>query len=165
MRFQSVTSHFLILFYGIVGLTGESLHYLLQEGIPSLQQVQELSEQTEHSHGYHHSHGPDYHVHYHAAHSSKRKISQAAKPCYPDDHRQSKDPFEIALQFPANAHTPHACPLLAIVANMKLGVGGQVSIEIDSKPFEFVSPVNEICSLFYAPRYNLARGPPLLFSA
>lgn len=145
-RLQFATSIGLVALYALVGLTGESLHYLAQHGMD----VAPSANGAHHSQGYYHCHGPDYHWHYHGP-----VASEHAAP----DHAE-KDDGRPALRDDRASHAPHACPLLAIVAKLKLGSGGAFlsGLVIDGDG-DVALGANVLLSQPVA-LDHLARGPP-----
>jgi hypothetical protein len=100
-RLHTLTRLFLAVLYGVVGFTGESLHYLLTDPALFSSSAQPASS------SYYHTHGPDYHGHFHRhAHDESRHGSQSAD--------------RTSLTADESTHHPHACPLLTLVSTLKL---------------------------------------------
>ena len=114
-RLHRPTAILLAVLYGVVGLAGESLHYLLTD--PALVWSSMPSGE---SGGYYHTHAPDYHGHFHRHehHAHHEHHSHVAV----RNTRQPTD--EPALTSDLSTHEPHACPLLAVVSTLKLGHAG-----------------------------------------
>ena len=142
--------------YGLVGLTGESLHYLVED----LGTRGSLSPSA--SAGYFHCHGPDYHGHFHRSRSQMTASEQSGDPARnagetgrPDGNFQSQH----------NGHEPHACPLLSLLANLKLGHSATATVlAAPAKSSELYCESSTEWQ-FQATFCNLARGPPAALPA
>jgi hypothetical protein len=108
-RFYPLTALFLTVLYTVVGATGPALHYLC-DAEHARSPAAESSVAHGKSAGYVHCHGPDCHWHHHES------------PVAPDSDERSATASSAfpAWSNPAALHSPHDCPLLAIVATLKL---------------------------------------------
>jgi hypothetical protein len=137
--------------YGVVGFTGESLHYLLTDPASIWSGAGGVEPA-----GYYHVHAPDYHGHFHR-HDHKGSHSHVDGVAA-NDSGQPTD--ELAFKSEAFTHEHHPCPLLALVSTLKLGHGAScvASIILDA----LVAPYDEfggVCAIHVAP-CCCARGPP-----
>ena len=139
-RLRSLTAIYLAVLYGVVGLTGESLHYLVAD----VNRLWSNSENDE-TDGYYHVHGPDYHGHFHrhARHSHHARDTIAAA------HKNGRSNTGPSVSVQGPTHQPHACPILSLVTTLKLlqAFGCTPSITLDS----IITRSNE-------PRLMLVRG-------
>jgi hypothetical protein len=149
-RLHSLTAVFLAALYGVVGFTGESLHYLVTS--PTTFWSNSRSSETV----YYHVHAPDYHGHFHR-HAHHGGHSHAAIDVT-HDSRQARQ--GVAITSSDWDHEPHACPILTIVASIKLGHAAccPAPIILDSAGTpsceRALFPAFEIASSLFA------RGPP-----
>lgn len=166
MRLHFATSVFLILLYAVVGLTGESLHYVVQDAFRKGMKSDRASHEKDHAPGYFHCHGPDYHWHHHASHAAQPEHGADELHQQSKKRRLSRDRFGVYFQRPTEAtHSPHACPLLALVASLRLGVGGFTDLEIDCQPLGRINFSYNVCLAHDRSQDNFARGPPQCFLA
>lgn len=118
-RLRCLTAVFLAALYGVVGSTGDSLHYLITDGWSLW-----TSASSAVSGRYcYHVHAPDYHGHFHRyphdgkhshhAHSHDDRASHAR-------HVADNGNVTTAISSPAITHEPHACPALTLVSTLKL---------------------------------------------
>jgi hypothetical protein len=136
--------------YGLVGLTGGSLHYLAEDFGNWLRGVTTPPA----AHATYHRHGPGGHWHLHrhdgAAH----------------EHRSTAlEPVGNSVCEHVDWHAEHECPLLTVVANMKLGFAPAYAICVASAAsVEFVGErvARWTPTLSFS---EFARGPPLSFTA
>ena len=152
-RLHRLTTIYLAAVYGVVGLTGESLHYLTTDvtGFWSNSPSDEVETVV-----YYHVHGPDYQGHFHR-YTYHRHLSGATTDVH-DKARQGI--YDAAIALEGTTHQPHTCPILTLVSTLKLGHAGCCtnSIILDS----LVTPTWEsgVISAFEVARYSFARGPP-----
>jgi hypothetical protein len=119
-RLHKLTAVFFAVLYGVVGFTGETLHYLATD--PAL-----LWSGSQ-SGVYYHTHGPDYHGHFHRhTHDGHHHHSHVASVA---ERRAAQSPDEISLTSAESSHQPHACPLLTLVSTLKLSQAGCVPAAI-----------------------------------
>jgi hypothetical protein len=151
-RLHKLTAVLFAVLYGVVGFTGESLHYLLTD--PTL--LWSSAQSTE-SAVFYHTHGPDYHGHFHR-HSHHGPHSHAVGTA---DHDAGQQTGAFAFKSDASSHEAHACPLLVLVSTLKLGQAGScaTTILLDS----LVSPR---CECYVVRQIDVsfdsfARGPPI----
>jgi hypothetical protein len=111
-RLQSLTKIYLAVVYGVVGLTGESLHYLAASPMALW-----TSPQPGEVVVYYHTHGPDYHGHFHR-HVHTAGHSHAVPST---SHKSRTEEHSAKIGTEHIAHEPHACPLLSLVSTLKLG--------------------------------------------
>ena len=150
-RLRSLTAISFAVIYGLVGLTGSSLHYLATDGMwwwsssPSVVTVV-----------YYHVHGPDYHGHFHrhthdGHHSHDANVAAS-------EHDRATD--HAAIRMPHDPHRAHACPILSLVSTLKLGhaSGGTPALVLDT----IVAPAFacDVSHAFEVALYWSARGPP-----
>jgi hypothetical protein len=150
-----LTTVYLAALYGVVGLTGDSLHYLAT----NLTEIWTESDPVE-TVVYYHVHGPDFygHFHKHTAHVHHAPATNAHRPA-----RQSK-PY-IAVTSEQSTHQPHACPLLRLVSTLKLV---QACALAPSHLRDSIVTNSCQSDAFFAPQVVLdsyARGPPRVFFA
>lgn len=152
---QRLTVCWLAAVYGLVGLTGESLHYLVED----LGTRGSLSPAA--SAGYFHCHGPDYHGHLHRNSQATDSAQCGASAHNAEEAGRPDGKFRPQH----NGHEPHACPLLAVVATLKLGHSATAAVFIASeKSSEFYcAPFSQW--QFHATLCNYARGPPAALPA
>jgi hypothetical protein len=111
-RLHKLTALCFAVLYGLVGVTGESLHYLLTD--PALLWP---ASQAAHSTAYYHTHGPDYHGHFHRHTHDAHHAHHA----FVDERRAAGSHDELSLSDGESTHEPHACPSLALVSTLKIG--------------------------------------------
>jgi hypothetical protein len=155
---RNVTAMYLAVLYGVVGVGGESLHYLaadptvLWSGTPSGDVLV-----------YYHTHGPDYHGHFH------RQVNH-----HHDDHShaspataQKPDASERSPAFAPEAitHEPHACPLLSLVSTLKLTSADCCATVVILDALVAPIFVHDWAAEFDAIFSQSARGPPSAFLA
>jgi hypothetical protein len=157
-RLHSLIACLLALLYGLVGATGESLHYLVADlELPGAEHSQDGDDE-----GYWHSHKPDNHWHHHHGHSHKSAVSSDVKAHKPG---VKCDCLDIALRSPVGAHSPHACPLLTVLSTLKLTHASQVVIPDGLNGCAEYLPKSEHCNPPLLVHHALARGPPSAPSA
>jgi hypothetical protein len=149
-RLYRLTAIHLAVLYGVVGLTGESLHYLSTD--PAAVWSASEAGQTV---VYYHVHGPDFHGHFHRHVLHEHHSHTATR-----GHASHRAKDDVALTTPQSTHRPHACPALTLVAKLKLGYadGGAAALPFD----ELATPTcagEVLASLVVALDFN-ARGPP-----
>jgi hypothetical protein len=115
-RLHKLTAVFFAVLYGVVGFTGETLHYLATD--PALLWS---ASQSADSGVYYHTHGPDYHGHFHRHTHDGHHHSHAASVA---ERRAAHSPDGISLTSAESGHRPHACPLLTLVSTLKLSQAG-----------------------------------------
>jgi hypothetical protein len=149
IRLHKLATIYLVALYGVVGVSGESLHYLATNATEFWSQPQSEAGETV---VYYHVHGPDYHGHFHR-HTHKHDHSDATKAV----HQKSR---HAAIDSQRTAHQPHGCPILTIVSTLKLGhsVCGPTSVILDS----LVTPnwESNVVNAFEMAGSFYARGPP-----
>jgi hypothetical protein len=134
--------------YGVVGFTGESLHYLSSELIerPSDSQSDEVVV-------YYHVHAPDFHGHFH-----KHRVHRHTGIAAAGTDAKSKTRTSITVEGPK--HQQHACPALTLISTLKLLLVGGCTppIILDS----LVTPSTDASiALALKPLLEFqARGPP-----
>ncbi len=152
-----LTTIYLAALYGVVGLSGDSLHYLATNFTSFWSESASDSVETV---VYYHVHGPDYHGHFHrhtihVHHSATAAVDRAAG--------QSK--HQIAVTCEQSAHQPHSCPLLRLVSTLKLvqAAGLAASHLLDSLVTSLWQADDLIASEVVLESY--VRGPPAVFFA
>jgi hypothetical protein len=155
-RLRSLTTLYLATVYGLVGLTGESLHYL------AMGPVSTWSRSSAATIVYYHTHGPDFHGHFH------RHTHHGHHSHVPSDDLTHQD--RAAQRSPAVApeqsiHEPHACPLLTLVSTLKLGHAGPAARHFGAGLIITKTSERGVFHLHLAPLDSLARGPPTGFAA
>ena len=148
VRLRRLTTTLLVVLYGAVGLAGEALHYLVDDVSLAVREI-DLSSPG----GYFHSHQPDNHLHFHHHHHGEASVTQES---------QSSDQNKPgSLRQNEQLHHLHACPLLTVVSQLKLGHSTCTPVKVD---------VNDAVAFRYDHLVNLpfepaiyihARGPPL----
>lgn len=151
--YRLTTIHLAVL-YGVVGLTGESLHYLSTN--PSALWSRTSSSQVV---VYYHVHGPDYQGHFH------RHVHHGDHSHSATHEHASREKDGVAITVPQLNHQPHACPLLTLVAKLKLGHadGAAACLALD----ELITPTcghEGLATLEVSFSFD-ARGPPRPFVA
>ena len=143
------TAILLAALYGLVGLTGESLHYLSEDVGLAFRQLQIAD-----SGGYFHSHQPDNHVHFHHHHGEEETAKVNGYTESKSDQNTRK--VKPSKQF----HNPHGCPLLTIVSQLKLSqILGYFSVVIP-KTSQFFLGNFDLCHTISRVSKYYARGPP-----
>ena len=148
-RLKKRTAATFAVLYGLVGVTGEGLHYLLTDPL--------LFRATEHSHasgGYYHTHGPDYHGHFHR-HTHDGHHSHFAS----DDAGRPTNGTEITDD--GSSHEPHGCPVLVLLSTLKLGHAGACATDII---LDTLISATSHCGAVHAIDVSLSsypRGPPV----
>lgn len=158
-RLKRLTTVYLAILYGVIGLTGGSLHYLATDwsgfwsGSDAAETVVYYHVHAPDNHGHFHRHTVDAHHHHHS--HTKLAADRKAVP--------SKEP--AAKSTDGQAHQAHACPLLSLVSTLKLLHVGDCSSPI--LPDAIVTRSHQ-AGLAFVPQlvFNLpARGPPCAFFA
>jgi len=149
VRLKNLTAFTLAVLYGLVGLTGVSLHKLVDDF-----SLKALYSQDSGSVGYFHTHQPDNHPHFHHHHGDRQAESSIATAV--DEKNQSATNLKGNDQF----HSPHACPLLTLVSQLKVGQGGWVAIRIDSDSLQASATESNLRPAFGVASLVRARGPP-----
>ena len=150
-RLHNLTKIYLAVVYGVVGLSGESLHYLaanstaLWTNPPSGEEVV-----------YYHTHGPDYHGHFHR-HVHTADHSNIA-PAAGHESRTHEHSAEFAPE--QITHESHACPLLSLVSTLKLGSAGCCATVVHFKVLVTPTFERDCVSEFVVAFSSSARGPP-----
>ncbi|QDS97092.1 hypothetical protein [Adhaeretor mobilis] len=160
IKLQSATAIALSLLYLAIGLAGESLHYFVESAL--VESGSSVSTGTaaevlagEASSGFYHFHGPDFHVHYHGP------VKVAGSETSTATKKQQKE-SGATFQESGQQHQPHACPLLAVLATLKLGQGGLASWSLEVTACHRVhGNAHELAARGFSQCY-LARGPPSL---
>lgn len=173
MRLTNFTTYLLIAVYAVVGVTGDSLHYLL----PDAGMVFVGTDESEEQHGepaqtsFAHYHAPDFHWHAHShGHShSRAKHDAAARPSTEttaelaqakSPSRKSKDTQQDSIQAIDLIHQDHACPWLSLVAEIELGLERAAACFQLSEPQTDLSVVASARDEFAYFSRALPRGPP-----
>jgi hypothetical protein len=153
-RLQRLTTCYLAALYGVVGLTGGSLHYLATDWSGFWSRSDSVATVV-----FYHVHAPDHHGHFHRhtvdAHHHHHAAAKIAA-----DHRKREPKGPTAKSSDGEAHKPHDCALLSLVSTLKLlDAGGRSSpIFLDS----ICAPTYQ-AGLLFVPDVVLnspARGPP-----
>jgi hypothetical protein len=153
-RLHSVTAICLAVLYGVVGIAGESLHYLATAS-SAFWSANPASDATY----YYHVHAPDNHGHFHShphrhhhhAHSHGAPVSRNAERT--DNQTAS---FAVATY----AHEPHGCPALALVSHVKLSQSvAIVSLSAATTAIGWTRSVEQVFSL-QPLTCACPRGPP-----
>lgn len=151
-RLHNLTAICFATLYGVVGLTGQSIHYLATDA-----SVLWAHSAHDESGGYYHVHAPDFHGHYHR-HTHHGSHSHAALAVNTEDGKAEQG---VSVNSPGNTHQQHACPALALVSTLKLSHSGTtfVSLILDS----VIAPFSEVdhISAFEVTLCHSPRGPPL----
>jgi hypothetical protein len=150
-RPQSLIAVLLAVLYGLVGLTGESLHYLVTD--PAALWASSSSAEPA---GYFHTHAPDNHGHFHRhAHHG-----QHAHVAIVDVRHAGQAEQSAAVSPKRTSHKPHACPILTLVSTLKLGHadGSAIAIHFDN----LITPTWQSAAFqtFRLAVYSHARAPP-----
>jgi hypothetical protein len=150
-RLHKLTAVSFAVLYGVVGFTGETLHYLLTD--PALLWS---GSQSAESVVYYHTHGPDYHGHFHRhSHDGHHHHSHAAGVAEAD---RSSDAIRITSE--GSSHEPHACPLLVLVSTLKLGQGSICSSALILESLIAPSRECDVVRAYDVASSSSARGPP-----
>jgi hypothetical protein len=116
-RLHKLTALYLAVVYGVVGMTGGALHYLVGDwtGVWSSSQTvaAEKPQKPRKSKAVYHVHGPDFIPHLHQVEEPDQP--EANETARNDDARKRP-----RLASPQSVHEPHACPLLSLVQTLKL---------------------------------------------
>jgi hypothetical protein len=149
-RLHSLTAIYLAVLYGAVGITGESLHYLVADPAAFLPSSPSAVVVV-----YYHTHGPDHHGHFHR-HFQRVDDSHVAATSHGFDGREKSaviSPEQVT-------HEDHACPLLSLVSRIKIGgvAYGATTVTFNT----LITPNFERGSVaeFEAEFSSSARGPP-----
>jgi hypothetical protein len=132
--------------YGMVGVSGESLHYLATNPAGFLTDSQAVDTVV-----YYHVHGPDYHGHFHRHAHHVHRVQQVPR-----------TPFHgPALTSDSPIHKPHACPLLSLVSTLKLSCASwcTASVILDTVVTSYCE--GEFIDSRAFVRNSYARGPPV----
>ena len=150
-RLQRLTTFYLAALYGVVGLTGGSLHYLVTDWASFWSSSDSVETVV-----YFHVHAPDHQGHFHR-HTVHVHHHGDAKVASNRDASQSKGP--TAKSPDSTTHQQHACPLLRIVSTLKvLPIGGTAHVSLN-----VVSTFTIEAELLFTPEFlrdTYARGPP-----
>ncbi len=150
---QKSAACLLVISYLVVGLCGDSL----QEAVSAWQRLSLRGEESQSVYVAHaHAHGPDFHYHTHhylvpRAEAPERR-SAATSNQHPDGNPS------VAGQF--GVHLPHACPLLQLVATLKLSVGDMSVAFLPSDLLQEGLPESFRVLPAASPCGQLPRGPP-----
>lgn len=150
VRLKNLTALTLAVLYGLVGLTGVSLHSLVEDF-----SLKDIYAQDLGSEGYFHIHQPDNHRHFHHHHGDRQTESSVAAAV--DEKEQSTADLKRYDQF----HSPHACPLLTLISQLKLGQGGWVAIRVESDAQHASCSESNLRHAFGVASLVRARGPPV----
>ena len=161
-KLQTATAIALTALYLVVGLGGQSLHYLV-DSAASFGTDSEATDsaglaEAAHHHGFHHFHGPDFHVHYHGPTKTKRASQQPSTT--PEVVRQKKKDSGAVYHEPGEQHQPHACPLLAICSALELSQVGLIGWFLEAPSCMRIASETEALALCEFARLHQPRGPP-----
>jgi hypothetical protein len=150
-RLQRLTAIYLVVLYGVVGLTGGSLHYLVADLTDAWSTSDSVEVVT-----YYHVHAPDYHGHFHR-HSNHVHHASAEIARNKPAHRSQRS---AAATPERPIHQPHACPLLSLVSALKLvyASGCTPPIFLDLVGTQPLHADSLVATEVVAD--SLARGPP-----
>ena len=150
-RLHRLTTICLAALYGVVGLTGSSLYYLITD--VKRDSANSPSDETV---VYFHTHGPGQEGHFHR-HIVHRHPSGATTVGH---HKSRRASYDAAIAGQGPRHQPHSCAILTLVSTLKLSHApfSTNSLILDS----LVTPTWEsgVVSSFDVVRYSYARGPP-----
>jgi hypothetical protein len=151
-----LTSVVLAVAYGVVGLTGESLHYLITD--PSALWTDPGAVAAT---GYFHTHAPDHHrhfhrhshpAHHHHHHVGHARASEVSQPGF--------DRYADAIAPSDTSHYEHACPVLVLLSTLKLGHADSTATPITlERSFAALGAAQSLPSL-HSERAFQARAPP-----
>jgi hypothetical protein len=110
-RLHSLTAILLATLYGVVGLTGTSLHYLATDVMGVWTEARQVT-----AVGYYHVHGSSHHRHFHHHEHRLASIHVAAISKSPKNDHAQEGKLRAAHALP---HL-HECPLLTLVCKLKL---------------------------------------------
>jgi hypothetical protein len=156
-RLRNLATVYLAVLYGVVGLTGESIHYLVTDGWSFW-----TAPADPYASGYYHVHAPDYHGHFHRhadhqGHSHRGGHSHSHTVTSPSN---GKTILGVEVTSSDSNHEPHSCPALGLVSTLKLSQAGGclASLILDSV-------ISAPCEVRCIPAFELAlrpcpRGPP-----
>lgn len=163
VRIHHFAACLLLALYGVVGVTGESLHYLVQAT------VRTDSAQVDHQTTYYHHHSPDYHGHFHHHehgrvhhHRGESVVGHHGESAVKPQRKvaQRNKPIRDGLKQDVDSHSPHACPLLTISSTLKLGNAWALALIIETtsnRGIHRVWPQTILEQIAYS---HPARGPP-----
>jgi hypothetical protein len=151
-RLHSLTTIYLAVLYGVVGLTGESLHYLATDPMSLWSSSPPAADTVV----YYHIHAPDFHGHFHRHTKNEHHTHVPIDATHDASHAHDS----IAIAPHQSIHEPHVCPLLTLVSTLKLGHFGGCATPVVLDPL-----VTGTCERgdFFAPQVEFssyARGPP-----
>ncbi|MCA9230255.1 MAG: hypothetical protein KDA57_06365 [Planctomycetales bacterium] len=154
-RIYNLTAISLAVLYGVVGLTGEALHYSVQNWVA--QDLNSSSRQNEPGKvvGYFHAHHPDNHQHFHHHHDHSHATSQVEQ-----SGVASVDSKLPQLKSGKLLHSPHDCPLLTLVSQLRLGTGGAALLGVALESHHSLLLESTLLPSFQTSGLVLARGPP-----
>jgi hypothetical protein len=144
-------SYALIALVGVAGMGGNSLHYLLQSWSESSGDGANGESVV-----VGHWHAPDFHWHTHVHHVHDEASEGNRGPRRDDSETNGKQARHIAF-----VHLPHACPLLSLVSQLKLGQPlARFGAAVDLPHCGFYDDGNHCIATNDAISF-FARGPPL----
>jgi hypothetical protein len=150
-RLHRLTTIYLAVVYGVVGLTGESLHYLVSD--PTVLWSSWRSGETV---VFYHRHGPGDHGHFHRhVHDGDHRHGTYESAGGADRANQT-----AALTTQFSSHQSHDCPILSVVSTLKLGHGGMCKMLIVLDALVTPSSESGVVAALNLPRSLGARGPP-----
>jgi hypothetical protein len=129
--------------YGVVGLTGESLHYLVSD--PTVLWSSWGAGDTV---VFYHRHGPGDHGHFHR-HTSTTSERPTGTPN-----------TTAAISSQQSIHQSHECPILTVVSTLKLGHASSCATPIILDAFVRPSCEGGVFAAFEVRLSLSARGPP-----
>ncbi|MEQ8209188.1 MAG: hypothetical protein RH917_05100 [Lacipirellulaceae bacterium] len=150
---QTATAIALTAMYLVVGLGGQSLHYLVDSTASA--STDSVAEEAHHQ-GYHHFHGPDFHVHYHGPVKSVRTASSTSTKT--DNKREKNSGADY--DEPGEQHEPHACPLLAVLSDLEQSQVGLIGWFLEDTSSTQIASETESFAHRESTRLHQPRGPP-----
>jgi hypothetical protein len=153
-RLHTLTACLVAAIYGLVGVTGESLHYLVTTPDPGGHAAKSGK-----AAGYFHFHDPDHHLHFHGHHGHFH-VHDACDDADPETKSSAEDRRGVSQSPPVLSHQPHACPLLSVVSTLKLGHASCLPTTLEFDGRESLRRGHDACLAFDRSLHSLARGPP-----
>jgi hypothetical protein len=151
-RLHRLTTIYLAALYGVVGLTGESLHYLASDPLSLWSSSPPEADTVV----YYHIHAPDFHGHFHRHTRNEHHTHVHVDATHDAPH--AHDGIAIAPQ--QLNHEPHACPLLTLVSTIKLGHFGVCATHVVLDPLVTKTFERSDSFALQVVRSSYARGPP-----
>ena len=151
-RLHRLTTIYLAALYGVIGLTGGSLHYLSSNVTGFWSKSSSVESVV-----FYHVHGPDFQGHFHRFVMPRHDSLATAEARQKVRHAK----YDTALAL----HQPHACPILTLVSTLKLGQGGCFATPILLDSLVTRTWQSDVICAFDVARYSYVRGPPRVFFA